>query len=35
MGESSLTVLELLEDDPTGYDKAIDDKDFYFFGKRL
>ena len=30
MGESSLTVLELHEDDPTGYDKAIDDKDFSF-----
>ena len=33
-GESSLTILESHEDDPTGYYEAINDKDFDF-GKRL
>ena len=30
MGESSLTILESYEDDPTGYYEAINDKDFKF-----
>ena len=30
MGESSLTILESHEDDPTGYYEAINDKDFGF-----
>ena len=30
MGESSLTVLESHEDDPTGYYKTINDRDFGF-----
>ena len=31
MGESSLTILESHEDDPTGYYEAINDKDFKFW----
>ena len=34
MGESSVTISESQEDDPTCYYKAINDKDFCF-GKRL
>ena len=34
MGESSLTILESHEDDPTSYYEVINDKDSYF-GKRL
>ena len=35
MGESSLTILESHEDDPIGYYKAINDKDFGFWIKAM
>ena len=35
MGESSLTILESHEDDPTGYHKAINEKNFYFWKKAM
>ena len=31
MGESSLTILDSYEDDPRGYYKTINDKDFYIW----
>ena len=35
MGESSLTILESHEDDPTGYYGAINDKDFNFWKEAM
>ena len=35
MGESSLTIPESHEDDPTGYNEAIDDKDFSFLKEAM
>ena len=35
MGESSLTIPESYEDDPTGYYEAINDKDFSFWKEAM
>ena len=35
MGKSYLTILESHEDDPTGYYKAINDKDFGFWKEAM
>ena len=35
MGESSLTVSDSHEDDPTGYYKAINDEDFKFWKEAM
>ena len=35
MGESSLTILESHEDDPTSYYEAINDKDFGFWKEAM